>query len=123
MPWNSLSTFLAALSESSSALFSGQSAPAAQSWGWLAVGLFFLLAVGYRYRSNRALRPAYLTTLSYLLLPIAIIFGLTLFVTPCTTYAISSSMALLLLILADLIAWVQRRHWILGGFWSQCSYW
>ena len=106
-PWNSPIDILHAISESISALISGQSAPGATSWLWLVVGVGLLSTIAYRYWNDRNCRLPYQVTLLYLLLPTGTIFGLTLLVSPLYHIRYLTLFGLpLLLIVADLICWL-----------------
>ncbi|MCB0121253.1 MAG: hypothetical protein KDE58_03355, partial [Caldilineaceae bacterium] len=63
-----------------SAMLSGQSAPLATHWFWLLIGVALL--IGGTIFARRNAKPGWVTVALYTLLPFAILFGVTLTVTP-----------------------------------------
>lgn len=115
MPWDSATTFLAALSESVSALLVGQSAPAPQHPVWLLLGLFLLVAATFSYTKTNASRQRIhlLVPLLYTLLPLGLLYVLSVTVTPLyhVRYLILYAPPLLLSIAAGIVTLYQQRRW------------
>jgi len=145
-PWRTLWTtgaqLLAASAESASALLSGQSAPAATAWWWAPVFLVILLAA---YQADRKAkfargellpnrRPGLLVLTGYLLIPIILIYAITLWLTPLyhVRYLFIYAPPLLLL-LALALHYAVKRQRVVGSValiaviacnsWSLVQFW
>ncbi|MCB0064729.1 MAG: glycosyltransferase family 39 protein, partial [Caldilineaceae bacterium] len=79
VPWHSVTTLLAAGSESISALVVGQSAPFADHWVWLLIG-GLLLSTAFLYYTNEQ-QAGVTVVLLYALLPITLIYLITALLT------------------------------------------
>lgn len=120
MPWATGAQLLAAVAESASALLSGQSAPAATAWWWAPVFLAIVLAAYQADRKAKARRdplhsnrrPGFLVLAGYLLIPIMLIYAVTLWLTPLyhVRYLFTYAPPLLLLLALALHAAAQRQR-------------
>ncbi len=116
-PWQSVTDFSAMLSESVSALLSGQSAPAPTHWLWLLIGLVLLVSTHFYYTNNRAERTSVQLLLLYTLLPLATLLVISLVAAPI--YHVRYLMLYappLVLLLAALVEALSRRWRPLGWF-------
>lgn len=146
-PWENGAQLLAAGAESASALVSGQSTPAATAWGWVFL-LFLILMSAFSYYTNKnqdsssadnpSDRPiqgaGYLILISYLLVPLALLYAITLWMTPLyhVRYLFTYAPPLLLLMAAALLD-SSQRHRLLGmtamlalvtlNSWSLYNFW
>lgn len=116
-PWQNGAQLLAAAAESASALLSGQSAPAATAWWWLLLFLMTLFAAYFYYtnknRSGQGDGP--LILISYLLVPLGLLYAITLWVTPLyhVRYLFIYAPPVILLMAAALL-YSSQRHRLLG---------
>ena len=115
VPWNSLATLVAAISESTSALLVGQSAPAPAHWVWPVIGGLVLLLTSYSYAKNNTRRCSILTVLAYTGIPVLLIFGISVWLTPLyhVRYLVLYAPPLLLLLADGFLAYRQRRPFVI----------
>jgi len=115
-PWRAMDSLRVVLSESVSALLSGQSAPAPAHWIWLLVALLFFAVALVQYATYRAERLSLLLVSIYTLLPLATLLTLSVVVTPLyhSRYLMLYAPPLVLL-LAALLQNIYTRHRLLAG--------
>jgi len=143
-PWPRAADIIAALSESMSAILSGQSAPMPTHWLWLVGGLS-VIAAGFTYteqrdgidqqlgRENRG-RQAQRIILLYLFVPVGLLFITTLVATPLyhVRYVMLYAPIFVLWVAATLEGMYKRHQWatimlamlllFING-WSLVSFW
>ncbi len=137
VPWDSVPTLLRAMSESSSALLSGQSAPGATHPLWLLALLCLLCVTAIVYAKNTLHRSGLLIALGYPLLPTLLIYAVTGAGLPLYHVRYLSLYApplLLLLAAIGVLLWQQRRGasllalfllllFTVGNGWSLQRFW
>lgn len=113
VPWQNGAEFAQTVVEVLAAQITGQTPPGSILWPYALVTIGLLLAcLGYAKRQGK-LNHAYLITL-YALLPLALIFALTLLATPLyhVRYAFTYAPPLLLILAAGVVWLMDRRVWL-----------
>ena len=114
-PWLSVGDFAQSLAETLAAPWTGQSPPGAAYWPWAIVGAAVLVAFcGWTLRQDAARRRAGATLLAYAVLPTAMLYVMTLVVTPIyhVRYLFIFAPPFLLMTACVVVAIYRWRHWL-----------